>query len=67
MQAALALCYLLCVAASLAVLAVALRRRQAPPQPPATGPTHLDPADERYVRAILTAAAQLAARISTAP
>jgi hypothetical protein len=64
--ALLALAYLCCVAASLAVLAVALRRRQDPAAPPAPGPNRRDPADEADVRAILTAAAQLAARFSRA-
>lgn len=62
MQAALTLVYLLCVTASIAVLAVALHRRQAPHPPPASAPAQLAPADDRYVRAILTAATQLAAR-----
>ncbi|MFI1452150.1 hypothetical protein [Streptomyces virginiae] len=67
----MALAYLLSVVFSLAVLAVALRRR--PVSPPASPPrwpapqAAIDPgAAAAEVRVILTAAAQLAARLTTA-
>lgn len=64
----MALAYLLSVAVSLAVLAVALRRRPAPTPPPAPAPTPaaVPPAALAEVHVILTAAAQLAARLTTA-
>ncbi|GAA3909203.1 hypothetical protein [Streptomyces lannensis] len=66
----MALAYLVCVAGSLAALAVALWRRPArstrPPTAPAPTPAALPTTAEREVRAILTAAAQLAARLDTA-
>ena len=66
-QAAVTLAYLLCVAASIAALTVALRPRVLPAPPPrAPGPTDRAPAEEADIRAILTAAARLAARLSPA-
>jgi hypothetical protein len=66
----LALAYLACVLVAAVVLAVALRHHPAPATPtpprwPAT-PAALDPAAAAEVRVILTAAAQLAARLTTA-
>ncbi|MBB4717858.1 hypothetical protein [Streptomyces luteogriseus] len=66
----MALAYLLSIAVSLVVLAVALRRRPAPaptpPQAPAPALAALPTTAEGDVRVILAAAAQLAARLSTA-
>ncbi|MFJ4813833.1 hypothetical protein [Streptomyces longwoodensis] len=65
----MALAYLISVAGSLAALAVLLRpRRPAPVPPPAPtpAPAVLPATAEAEVRVILTAAAQLAARLSTA-
>ncbi|MGW0172057.1 hypothetical protein ACWDWT_43945 [Streptomyces sp. NPDC003343] len=66
----MALAYLLCVVGSLAALAVTLWRRPArstrPPTAPAPAPAALATTTEREVRAILAAAAQLAARLDTA-
>lgn len=62
--------YLATVAVSLVALAVALRRRPAPaptpPQAPAPVLAALPTTAEGDVRVILAAAAQLAARLSTA-
>ncbi|MEU6688484.1 hypothetical protein [Streptomyces sp. NPDC046832] len=66
----MALAYLLSIAVSFVVLAVALRRRPAPaptpPQAPAPALAALPTTAEGDVRVILAAAAQLAARLSTA-
>jgi hypothetical protein len=65
----MALAYLLTVAVSLTVLAVALRPRQAPPTPtPApTTPAAGIPTDAHAeIHVILAAATQLAARLDTA-
>lgn len=67
MGAVIALAYMLCVAGSLAALAVALRHRREPTHPP-TAPAPARPAadEEADIRAILTAAARLAARFTPA-
>ncbi|WP_185909183.1 hypothetical protein [Streptomyces sp. WAC01280] len=66
----MALVYLLSIAVSLVVLAVALRLHPAPtpptpPRVPAT-PAALDPGAAAEIHVILTAATQLAARLTTA-
>lgn len=64
----MALAYLLTVALSLAVLTAALRHRPAPtpPRTPTPTPAAVDPHIAAEVHVILTAAAQLAARLTTA-
>ncbi|GGT60087.1 hypothetical protein GCM10010271_74070 [Streptomyces kurssanovii] len=63
----IALAYLATVAVSFVVLAVALCRRPAPaPLPPAPAPDRLPTNAEAEVRLILTAATQLAARLTPA-
>lgn len=68
MSAVIALAYLLCVAASLTALAVALRHRREPTRPLPSAPAPARPAadEEADIRAILTAAARLAARFTPA-
>lgn len=66
MNAVIALAYLLSVAAALAALAVALRPRPVPALPRVPGTGHRATAEEAEIRAILTAAARLAARLSPA-
>lgn len=66
----MALAYLLCLAGSLLALAVLLRRRPAPtttpPKAPAPAPAALPANADTEIRAILVAAAQLAARMQPA-
>ncbi|MEW1616579.1 MULTISPECIES: hypothetical protein [unclassified Streptomyces] len=62
----IALAYLLSVAVSIGVLAVALRRRPAPAAPPPPVLPAEAPAIEADMRVLLTAAVQLASRFAPA-
>jgi hypothetical protein len=62
----MALAYLLSVLVAVGVLAVALRRRPAPPKAPAPASAGIPAAAVSEIRVILAAAAQLAARLDTA-